>query len=214
MKSVHLKNPSLFEVPDGQNGRVYYGFDQEWYASEWQRRAGCGPTVVSTILYYIGRSRAIPGIGSPLSRGESPAFLEKTWRHVTPTISGIPSAALLCRGIRSYSEAEHLGIRAEPFDIPRSRRARPVFSQLLSFLASALSGDVPVAFLNLHSGEERLLDSWHWVTVASMDYEEDGSAAFLEILDEGERKRIDLRQWFQTTTLGGGFVRFRPTGEA
>ena len=214
MKTVHLKNPNLFEILDEQNGRVYYGFDQEWYASEWQRRSGCGPTVVSTIFYYIGRSRAIPGICSALSRGQSPAFLEKTWRHVTPTIHGIPSADLLCKGIRSYSEAEHLGIETERLDIPASRRKRPAFPRLLSFLSSSLSEDLPAAFLNLHNGEERQLDSWHWVTAVSMDYEENGGAAFLEILDEGAKKRIDLRQWFQTTMLGGGFVRFRLPAQA
>jgi hypothetical protein len=33
--------------------------------------------------------------------------------------------------------------------------------------------------------------------------------AFTTILDEGVIKKVNLAQWFQTTTLGGGFVSFK-----
>lgn len=207
MRTFSLKQPNRFEIVDEKDGHVYYGFDQEWYASKWQRLSGCGPTTASTIFYYM--FGAGPEADKRLTRRESPAFLEKTWRHVTPTIRGIPSTELLCKGVEAYARANSLGLTLERFDLSRCRDDRPVFGELLRFLASSLSRDCPVAFLNLHSGEEKLLDSWHWVTVVSLDCEEDGSAAFLDILDEGMKKRINLAQWYRTTTLGGGFVSFR-----
>jgi hypothetical protein len=74
----------------------------------------------------------------------------------------------------------------------------------------ALRNDTPVAFLNLNNGAEKQLYSWHWVTIISLEYEEDGNTAFADILDEGLIKKIDLAGWFRTTTLGGGFVSFTP----
>lgn len=214
METVSLRNIRLFELTDQTDGRVCYGLDQEWYRSEWQRRAGCGPTTVATILSYLGRSRGIPGLGGALTRADGLALMEKTWRFVTPTDDGIPSAGLLCRGVRSCARALRLPLTAEPLDIPGTRggSGRPPFPRLLSFLRSALEEDSPPAFLNLHSGEEERLAPWHWVTVAALSDEEDGSSAFLDLLDEGEIKRIDLAKWFRTTRLGGGFVRFHLSG--
>lgn len=210
MRTASLKQPNRFEIVDETDGRIYCGFDQEWYASNWQRLSGCGPTTAATILYYLFGAGPGNDAGKRLTRRESRAFLEKVWRHVTPSIRGIPSTELFCRGVKAYAEAHSLGLELERFDLPRGRSGRPGLEKLLGFLVPSLSADCPVAFLNLHSGAEKLLDSWHWVTVVSLDYEEDGSAAFLDILDEGMKKRINLAQWYRTTTLGGGFVGFRP----
>ncbi len=90
-------------------------------------------------------------------------------------------------------------------DIPKNRFQRPELSAVSEFLENSLSKDLPVAFLNLDNGDEKRLDSWHWVTVIALDYERDGAAA-VKILDEGRIKQIDLALWLQTTSLGGGFV--------
>ncbi len=37
---------------------------------------------------------------------------------------------------------------------------------------------------------------------------DDGKDAFVDILDSGIIKKIDLGLWYDTTTLGGGFVYF------
>lgn len=208
MISIALKKTGYFLIDGGAEGISYYGFNQEWFRTRWQRLSGCGPTAVSNILYYLGRSRSIPGLERPVSRKEGPDFMETVWRHVTPTAMGIPNTDLLCKGVQSYAKANSLHLGTEPFEIPGFRRARPDFGQLLLFLYSALSADTPVAFLNLDCGEEKILDSWHWVTVIALKYEADGSAAFAEILDEGKKKEIDLNKWFRTTAKGGGLVRF------
>lgn len=209
MINAALKKIEYFKVVDEAEDRSYYGFDQEWFRTGWQRLSGCGPAAVSNILYYLGRSRSLPGLDRPVSRKESPDFMEAVWRHVTPTAMGIPRTELLCRGVQSYAEEKSLRIGTEPLEIPRSPRARPELGRLLLFLDSALSSDTPVAFLNLDRGEEKALDSWHWVTVVALEYESDGTAALAEILDEGMKKEVDLAKWFRTTAKGGGFVRFR-----
>jgi hypothetical protein len=66
-----------------------------------------------------------------------------------------------------------------------------------------------VAFLSLDNGQEELLDSWHWVTLLALQCEEeDGGAVFADVADEGKLLHVDLKKWFDTTNLGGGFVRF------
>jgi hypothetical protein len=72
-------------------------------------------------------------------------------------------------------------------------------------LRTALSGDRPVAFLNLCNGKEKNLDRWHWVTVVSMEYT---PPVLLRVLDGGTVKTVDLALWRDTTTDGGGFAYF------
>ena len=48
-----INNIDLFKVKDNEN--TYYGFSQEWYKDEWQRRAGCGATVASSIINYYNQ---------------------------------------------------------------------------------------------------------------------------------------------------------------
>jgi hypothetical protein len=46
------------------------------------------------------------------------------------------------------------------------------------------------------------------VTLLSLTYSPDGSFAQAGVADEGDFFPVDLRKWYDTTPLGGGFVRF------
>jgi hypothetical protein len=208
MISASIKNMKLFEVLD-ENARVYYGGWQEWYGAWWKRMSGCGPTTVSNIISYVRRSRI--GAGTPpvpLSKSEFQELMDDVWKYVTPGMQGIPSTAALKKGVRAYIESKQLDILPEELDIPKKRMYRPAMANLLTFIGESLKNDMPVAFLSLDKGAEELLDTWHWVTVLSLEYEENGSAAFADVADEGKLLHVDLKKWFDTTNLGGGFVRF------
>jgi hypothetical protein len=81
---------------------------------------------------------------------------------------------------------------------------------MLGFLSDALRRDTPVAFLSLDRGRERKLDSWHWVMLIAVSYEDDGAAATATVLDGGKKLDVDLKVWYDTTARGGGFVAFVP----
>ena len=34
------------------NGRIWYGYSQDWYQDEWRQRAGCGPTTATYLAAY------------------------------------------------------------------------------------------------------------------------------------------------------------------
>lgn len=210
MKTEKIRRISLLEIQDEKTRQVYYGCDQEWYPTKWQRVSGCGPTAVSNIVCYLKQRRLPEKAEKPrLTRARCRRLMEDVWKYVTPTADGIPTAEILCKGIRAYADAKKLPVKLSVLNIPEPRGKRPAFSSVLAFLADALRDDIPVAFLNLDQGEEKSLDSWHWVTAVSLEYEDRG-AAELEILDEGKVKRVDLSLWYRTSSLGGGFVRVNP----
>lgn len=207
MDKRSLMNENLFVIMD--NEETFYGCDQEWYTTDWQRRAGCGPTVVTNILHYLNRRRsASQKENLPLSKREALLLMEEVYQYVTPTPQGIPSTKLLTDFVLNYAKAMNLNLKLGVFNIPGNPELRPQFHELISFLDKALSEDTPIAFLNLDNGAEKRLDSWHWVTIISLEYASDGSSALIGILDGGTIKKVDLVKWFKTTSLGGGLVSF------
>ena len=111
-------------------------------------------------------------------------------------------------GVLSFAKTKGLNIQYHVLDMPKNKLNRPNLAEVLNFLDAALSKDTPVAFLNLCNGDEKGLDEWHWVTIISLDHTENGDQIFIDILDEGQIKKINLALWYNTTTKGGGFVYF------
>ncbi len=199
----------LFEVLDEKSAQMYYGGWQEWYGVWWKRLSGCGPTTVSNIMSYLNRRCTSTDIEyAPLSKSDFRELMEDVWKYVTPGFKGIPTTAAFKKGTVVYIASKCLQISLEELDIPKKKQLRPDFTKLLIFLRESIVNDAPVAFLSLDKGDEELLDSWHWVTMLSLQYEEDGSVAYADIADEGKLLHVDLKKWFDTTDLGGGFVRF------
>jgi hypothetical protein len=211
MIRVSLKNMKLLEVIDEETSQICCGGWQEWYGAWWKRQSGCGPTVAATIISYIARRQAGGSAdAAPVTRSDFCALMDDVWQFVTPGVMGIPSTEALIKGAAAYIRERALDIRLEALDIPKSRQQRPEFTQLLDFLARALKQDAPVAFLSLDKGDAAPLDTWHWVALLSLDYELDGSAAVIGVADEGRFFTADLKRWYDTTAIGGGFVRFIP----
>ncbi|HHT17900.1 MAG TPA: hypothetical protein GXZ77_09385 [Papillibacter sp.] len=210
MKKAQLSCMGLLDIIDDMTAERFCGGWQKWYGDWWKRTAGCGPTVVSTILAYIERRKAASSC-EPMPIGEFIARMNEMWEYVTPGVSGIPSTEKLISGAQKYIDAKNLPIRLEALDIPGKREERPDGNAVAAFLEQALLADAPVAFLCLDNGEEKKLDDWHWVTLVSLEYGEEG--VFAEVTDEGHHFRVDLELWRKTTKRGGGFVRFMPLGE-
>lgn len=198
-----IGNPNLISILDERDHTTYYGCNQAWYATDWQRRAGCGPSAACNIVCYLTR------LGKLFhSKEKWIAMMEESWKYVTPTKRGIPTTNLFCDSMLSYTKSKGMNVEYERLDLPEDQRHRPSLQEVVGFIARALCKDAPVAFLNLCNGKETNLDAWHWVTIISLTYAEDGSQVFINVLDEGLIKKIDLALWYKTTTLGGGFVYF------
>lgn len=203
----------MLKVEDEISREVYYGCRQQWYATGWKRVSGCGPSVVSTIVSYIERSQALadaPGETAPIvTKERMRALMDDVWISVTPTMRGIPNTRILREGIQRYAHRRSLDVETDELAIPGRREARPPLSAVVSFLEGALVQDVPVAFLSLDNGEEKALDTWHWVVLVSVEHDPGAGCASVEVIDECRLFRADLRKWYETTSVGGGFVSLR-----
>jgi hypothetical protein len=213
MRIWTIANPELFRIIDENCSKSYYGCSQLWYAKQWQRMSGCGPTAASNIMLYMNHGRC--GAGGEedcICKDECISLMEELWQFVTPTPMGVHTTRRFYEGMSEYAESMEMNVRFEVCDLPEDETERPELNEVLRFIEGALEDDCPVAFLNLCNGQEHRLDRWHWVTIISLEHAEDGENAVIEVLDEGEIKRLNLSLWYKTTKRGGGFVYFVKEG--
>lgn len=210
MITKSISNLDLFKILDKNTHKMYYGCVQEWYATEWQRLSGCGPSVASNIILYLNHSRTTLASEQCFNNKEScVSLMEEVWKYVTPTTEGIPTTKMFYESLHSYIMSKGLNAEYDFCNLPEDKASRPELQEILKFIEGALLKDAPIAFLNLCNGEEKNLEQWHWVTIISLEYTEHGENVFVNILDEGIIKKIDFKLWYNTTTLGGGFVYFK-----
>lgn len=210
MTTISIKNINLLKVYDEKSQETYFGGDQEWYSKKWQRLSGCGPTAATNIFHYLSHSKDISESEKKLNTKESwISLMEELWRYVTPSIRGVHTTKMFYEPLISFAKTKGRNFEHYICEVPKDQSQRPHFQEILKFIEQGLSKDAPVAFLNLNNGDVNNLDKWHWVTIISLEYEEEDQSAFLTILDYGKVKKIDLALWYDSTTLGGGFVYFQ-----
>lgn len=202
-------NLNAFKVLDEISNTIYYGCDQEWYSTEWQRLSGCGPTAATNIVLYLRQTQTAYGLKESFSKKECVlSLMEEMWEYVTPTTEGIKTTQMFYEAVLTYANSKGFNYEFAYCDVPENKLLRLELPAILNFLKKALDNNTPIAFLNLCNGKEENLEEWHWVTIISLEHAKDEKSAFLKILDEGQIKKIDLALWYRTTTLGGGFVYF------
>jgi len=207
---IQLSAPELLTLR-GENGAVFLGGSQTWYALPWRRMSGCGPTNASNLIWYLARSR--PGLRPLWEAGDggTDRFLELMncmFDYVKPGMRGVNSTALFVDGALRFAQMKGLQLDAQVLEIPREAGERPSFGQVRAFVCGALEKDRPVAFLNLSNGAVRNLDNWHWVLLAAAQ----PRGGHVTMWDQGYKSEIDLELWLQTTTNGGGFVTLEESG--
>lgn len=209
MIKVSLLDIGKFYILDEESGEMHLGSNQEWYSGEFQRLAGCGPAVASNMIHYLlGDKCGEERIG----KKDFLALMEEVWCYVTPLEGrGLPSTDLFYRSLLDYSRDKAFMVRRFAIlDMHSPSPERPKFEEIIKLIEGGLSCDLPVAFLSLNSGQVNNLDEWHWVTIVALEYED--AQAYVDIMDGGEIKQVDLTLWYNTTTLGGGFVYFDVNG--
>lgn len=200
----------LYKVYDESDQQFYYGCDQEWYASKWKRLSGCGPTAASNLVLYQTQERFRNTTPYGTDKVLCQNLMEEVWKYVTPQLRGVSNTKMFYSGLMKYAAKVDLKIENHFQNITKNKNRRASLSTIIDFIDGALIQDVPVAFLNLHSGDEKELDPWHWVTLVSLEYPEDKSTASVQILDAGKIMDINLALWLSTTKQGGGFVYILP----
>ena len=88
------------------NGRIWYGYSQDWYQDEWRRRAGCGPTTATYLaaycLYRDGIWKDLHTTNAVLTQ------MNRIWDYVTPRQGGLFKTRWLRDGLEMFfQEAGH-----------------------------------------------------------------------------------------------------------
>ena len=195
--------PGLAALNIWEASTLYHGGDQEWYPDDWQRKAGCGPTNCTNILWYLAKTRTGCEALCQHDASQKQGFIqlmEEVWQYVTPGNMGVNSTAVFVEGAKKYGQEKGIALEAKTFEVARICKGKREYSQVSEFIRTALQQNQPVAFLNLSNGTLDNLDSWHWVTIVGLQ----GEKAM--IFDQGEAKWINLAQWLATSIIGGGFV--------
>ncbi|MHC1787596.1 MAG: hypothetical protein AB9880_11085 [Christensenellales bacterium] len=196
-----IKRLDGFDIPLPEGG-LAKGVDQSWYATHWQRLAGCGPSTASNILRYY-RDR----LSLPLPAGtkrEAQGLMAWVWQFVTPGLMGLNTTERYLEGVKKLQGVLRESLPGRALDIPADAARRPGEAEVASFLREALAADCPVAFLNLSRGALDNLEDWHWVTLISLSEDEAGLQALA--VDNGRLLTLDIGRWLSTTTKGGGFA--------
>lgn len=179
-----------------------YGGNQEWYKKYIQRLSGCGPTTASTIIMYEERFK---NKIEHYTKEELFVLMEEMWNYITPGRMGVNKVEYYENGFSKYIREKNIELdNCNKLLIEKNKKVSP--SELYDYLYSSLNNNHPVAFLNLNNGKENRIESWHWVTIVGISYNE--NKLFGMVADGGVIKEIDLGLWLDTTTLGGGFIYF------
>lgn len=178
------------------------GCDQEWYTTRWQRLSGCGPTTAASLSLL----QFFPSV--PLNQESALKRMEETWQYVTPNLRGVDTLERFKNGFSTYLSDHTIKHTVHCLPIPKSKDKRPVIEDAIRFIREALEKDIPVLFLNLHNGQVRNLEAYHWVLITALRCTADHTVVEVEIVDGGKVFFIDLILWLTSSRAGGGFLNF------
>ncbi|MDP2814898.1 MAG: hypothetical protein Q8S15_05755 [Erysipelotrichaceae bacterium] len=195
-----LQHPEIYEIMDSKTNRIFYGCDQDWYTTKWQQLSGCGPTVATNMVIYILKKQFT-------TRLEYVQLMRDVRKYVTPKIGGVNRTSIYYRGLSRYFSNSDWSMDFRYLNVPKKSQ-RPSFDQITVFINYALEHDSPIAFLNLHNGKVKNLEAWHWTLIIESHLDNENDHTMVTILDNGEKKTIDLKLWYESTNNDGGFVYF------
>lgn len=202
---MQIKHPEWLHVK--LDDQQLYGYNQSWYATSFQKTRGCGPTAAAMLIAYLNRREADPLPYKSHSISSITQVLESIWNFITPGwLLGLNSTEKFCQGINKLFSHYGLIWRCHRLRVTASKSNRVSLSQVVEFLAAGIASDCPIAFLNLHRGQETVLESWHWVVLVALSYEDSKRRFIATCYDGGASITVDLGHWLETTRLGGGFV--------
>lgn len=202
---MEVRHPEWLQLE--LENKTTYGYNQSWYPTSFKRTRGCGPTTAAMLLSYLNRREGQP---LPYQCDDIPSIvrvLEDVWGFITPGwLLGLNSTGKFCKGAEALLRRYGVKWRCHRLSVAAVKARRASLASVVSFVEAGLASDCPVAFLNLHRGRETALDSWHWMVLVSLVFDQGGNRYLATCYDCGRRITFDLGRWLETTRLGGGFV--------
>lgn len=210
MEVYRIKNIEKINIQT-PNGKTSFGPNQEWYLDERARIAGCGPTSGALITAYLAASN--PERYGALYQQPTFAYddfvrhMQQMYRYLRPGAMGLNRLESYREGMEKYAADTKTTLKPLTFPVAGIEYlSRDRETSLCAFVRDALCADQPIAFLALSRGRERALQNWHWITIVSAKIGDQELIATAS--DEGISREFDLLNWYRTTRLSGGLLRF------
>lgn len=205
-----ILQPDRLTIMEDAGDKGHFGGDQEWYAEEWQRMAGCGPTCAANVTTYLALTR--PNLralyaGDDMRRSQFAAHMTALYQYVTPGNMGLNRPEMFTQGVEAFAQSRGLNLAPHLFEVHGYlHKGRPSVDAMADFVQQGLSSDCPIAFLNLTKGRVKNIQGWHWITLVSAEMDERTLVATAS--DEGKQISFDLRLWYLSTRMRGGLIYF------
>ena len=198
-------NTSLIRIADGKT--EYYGADQEWLRTRWERLSGCGPTTAALMMMYMASAfpegcAALYPYTLPARKDEFAVHMALVREFVKPGIMGLTDPKVFARDTLEFAEAHGGGIIAQ--QIRHSLSAGVAFG----FFKQALRHGYLPALLLLRNPSPELADfTWHWMAVTGCDDE----TRMLTVSSYGQKHEIAFdAAWNQQKPYYAAGVYFYP----
>lgn len=187
-----------------ENEKISLGYNQEWFGTDWQRLAGCGPTTATQIINYISCRDGYVEALQLRNKHCVMQTMEQVFPYVKPRRAGLYKTRWMKEGLEKYVQDRNWNYEVKMLRIYPFAIMRPSEKDVAKFILDGILSDCPIAFLNRHKGHEEGLDTWHWVPIIAIE-ERDGKY-FAFVYDDEQMKEFSINDWLKDSVLGGGFV--------
>ena len=209
-----------------ENGRKYYGGDQNWYY--WQEDknkgdiavySGCGSVAAANAFAYMAENHdkyKNIKIYKSFQKSDYLEFMKKIYEYIQPVqifgkSFGLGSPYLMKRKLRKCAKTYNLNISIN--DTKRFRK----FNYLVDFINSALEQDIPVMMLIGYNGKNMEVYyedgrvtmgefMYHWVTITELIVDYEVEEAIIRCSTWGRSAYISLKDFMKFEPLCRGLL--------
>lgn len=148
------------------DGRSWYGGDQDWYPDRWQRMAGCASVAGANLAAFY--DLCMPAAGHIYQKQEFLEIMQQVYRYMRPGANGFPHvqkfADQFCAFARDHGRDFAAAVARDWHDSDTPRE----------LICRELQAQNPVALLVLrHLAPELEDNTWHWMTITGYEADTD-----------------------------------------
>ena len=209
-----------------ENGRKYYGGDQNWYywkedknKGEIAAYSGCGSVAAANVLAYLAENhdkyRDLKTYET-LQKSDYLEFMKRIYEYIQPVqifgkSFGLGSPYLMKRKLRKFAFAHNINLSVN--DTKKFRK----FTHSVDFISTALKQDLPVMMLIGHNGKNmevyyedghvtRGEFMYHWITITELIVDNDAEEAIIRCSTWGRSAYISLKDFMKFEPLCRGLL--------
>lgn len=185
----------------------YFGADQYWFSSHWQRESGCGPATAALIAMHLAAAfpqscAALYPYPLPAQKSDFTAHMREVRKFVKPGFMGLTDPKKFADGVLKFAGQRGVKLAAQ--------QIRPKLSSgvAFGFFKQALRHGYLPALLILRNPAKELDElTWHWMAAVGCDDE----TRTLTVSTYGRRVDIPFDSaWIQQKPYFAAGVYFYP----